>query len=231
LLERNRASAVAVELRRSTAITEQSDRPHRPARYADLTAIIDASGGAFQTVPGELASSTARTVLDAARSGDGDVASLVELADVVGLETLRSLWRGAEPVSLAGSLWSLYLLRQWCRTNARRVSELWIAGLPIGAADAVVAGVGLHGDAEAILAFGDAVLTGAFRGDFAVALERAAAFFRVVAAGRRRLGSEADPSADSVAQLEQQELSAARNDQAAAALTSAAARWRAGTLA
>jgi hypothetical protein len=200
------------------------ERPHRPARYADLTAMIDAAGGSAQLVPGEVAASTARTVLDAARSGDGDVVSLVELGDVVGLETLSALWRAAEPVSLAGSLWTLYLLRQWCRNDPRRVSEIWTAGLPLAAADAVVAGVGMHGDAEAISDFADAVLTGAFRGDFAVALERAAAFFRVSAAGRRRLTAEGDGSAEGNTE------SADRNEQAAAALSASARRWRAGTL-
>ena len=37
---------------------------------------------------------------------------------------------------------------------------------------------------------GDAVLTSAFDGDFAVALERAAAFCRVVAAGRAHLADD-----------------------------------------
>ena len=209
---------------RSATIAEQPERPHRPARYADLTAIIDASGGAAQVVPGELAASTARTVLDAARAPDSDVAALIELGDSVGLDTLRALWRGAEPVSLAGSLWTLYLLRQWCRTDPRRVSEIWREGLPLAPADAVVAGIGMHGDQEAVEQFADAILTSAFRGDFAVALERAAAFFRVAACGRRRLGAEDDTVAA------QQSRSAQRNDQAAAALAASARRWRAGTL-
>jgi hypothetical protein len=183
--------------------------------------MIDASGGAAQVVPGELAASTARAVLDAA-AADIDVAPLVELGDSVGLETLSSLWRGAEPVSLAGSLWALYLLRQWCRTDPRTVSRIWTAGTPLAAADAVVAGVGLHGDEDAVLEFADAVLTGAFRGDFAVALERAAGFFRVAAAGRRRLAAEGE--------LSQQDEPADRNDAAATALTASARRWRANTL-
>ena len=181
-------------------------------------------------MPGELASSTARTVLDAARSGDGDIDTLVELGDAVGLDTLRALWRGAEPVSLAGSLWSLYLLRQWCRTNPRRVSEFWNAGLPVAAADAVVAGVGMHGDEDAVREFGDAALGGAFRGDFAVSLERAAAFFRVVASGRRILGASVGSGDMAVDHPDRQGLSALRNEQAAAALSQSARRWRQGTL-
>jgi len=193
-------------------------------RIADLTAIIDAAGGAGQVVPGELAASTARTVLDAARSGLQDTPALVELADLVGLDTLGALWRAAEPSSLAGSLWMLYLLRQWCRTNPRHVSEIWSAGVPYASADAVVAGVGMHGDSEDITSFADAILTGAFDGDFAVALERAAAFFRVVAAGRRAL-VEDEGHGDQAGYD-----SAERNEQAAVALAVAARRWRLGEL-
>ena len=184
--------------------------------------MIDASGGADQEVPGELAASTARAVLDAASAEDSDVAALVGLSDTVGLETLSSLWRAAEPVSLAGSLWALYLLRQWCRTDPHTVSEVWTAGVPLAAADAVVAGVGLHGDEDAVRDFADAVLTGAFRGDFAVALERAAAFFRVVAVGRRRLDSENGVLVP--------DESPERNEAAAEALTASARRWRADRL-
>jgi hypothetical protein len=66
------------------------------------------------------------------------------------------------------------------------------------------------------------VLAGVYQGDLAVALERAASFFRVVAAGRRSLGGR-----DEV--LGEVNL-AERNDRAATALSVAAGRWRAGTL-
>jgi hypothetical protein len=218
----------------SAIIAEVPERPHRPARYADLTAMIDASGGSAQVVPGELAASTARAVLDAAATGDADVAALVELADSVGLETLSSLWRAAEPVSLAGSLWALYLLRQWCRADPWTVSRIWTAGTPLAAADAVVAGVGLHGDENAIRDFADALLTGAFRGDFAVALERAAAFFRVAAVGRRRINAENADNTDNTGNAENTETAegdgpdspAQRNEAAADALAESARQWR-----
>jgi hypothetical protein len=64
----------------------------------------------------------------------------------------------------------------------------------------------------------DSILASAYGGDLAVALDRAAAFFRVVAAGRREgphaLGDEL----------------AERNDLVARNLTAAAAARRAGTL-
>jgi hypothetical protein len=69
----------------------------------------------------------------------------------------------------------------------------------------------------------DAVLTGVYQGDLAVALERAAAFFRVVAAGRGAMGEHASYAADGVDLV-------AGNLRVAGALSAAAARWRSGTL-
>jgi hypothetical protein len=212
----------------SSKIEDEVRRPHRPARYADLTAMIDALGVATP-IPGEVAASTAAAVLAAARGHgerDGALEPLVQLADTVGIDTLASLWRSAEPASLPGALWTLYLLRQWCRSATREVSLLWQSGLPIATADAVVAGVGMHADEDAILELGDAVLVGAFRGDFGVALERAAGFFRVVAAGRRRLVDEGT----AMAEPDHEQQFAGRNDVVASSLAQAAARWRAGTL-
>jgi hypothetical protein len=154
----------------------------------------------------------------------------------VGLDTLAALWRGSPAVSLPGALWTLYLLRQWCRTNSEEVTRLWRAGEAYAPADAVVAGVGLDADADAVRVLPDAVLTGAYRGDFAVALERAAAFFRVVAAGRREQAqtSDSDASAGSASSTDAARPGATtmaeRNDKAAHDLAAAAAAWRAGTL-
>jgi hypothetical protein len=197
-------------------------RPHRPARFADLTSMIDAAGGESPSARAELAAATAEMVLRTGR-GRADDEQFVGLADRVGLDTLAALWREAEPGSLAGALWALYLVRQWCQGNADEVTRLWRAGEPLAPADAVVAGVGQYADVDAIRRMADAVLTGVYRGDVAVTLERGAAFFRVVAAGRRSLDGPlrwADDGTDL----------AVGNDRAAAALDVAARRWRAGGL-
>jgi hypothetical protein len=210
------------------------DRPSRPARYPDLTALIDAAGGQAQPVPSELAASTAAAVLDAGRATGvprGEITSLIGLADTVGLDTLRALWRGAEPVSLANSLWTLYLLRSWSTSNPGEIVRLWALGEPFAPADAVVAGLGSLADEAAVAVLADAILAGVFVGDFAVTLERAAALFRVLAAGRRQLASPADAAGRTAAGAAGAESELAdRNDQAAAALTSSARRWRLGSL-
>ena len=171
----------------------------------------------------ELAAATAAAVITRGRAEGSP--SLVDLADRVGLDTLAELWRDEQPSTLAGALWALYLLRRWCHGNAEEVTRLWRAGRGYAPADEVVAGVSDDGDPTAVGGLADAVLRGAYAGDFDVALERAAAFFRVVATGRRELaGDEVSEGAERERQL------ADRNDEVANGLTLAAARWRANPL-
>ena len=196
-------------------------RPHRPAVYADLTALIDSAGGESPRSRSEIASATAHVLVTAARE-EADPDRLVGLADSVGIDTLAELWRECDPVSLPGVLWILYLLRQWCHSRPDEVARLWRDGEAYAVADAVVAGVGSHAEPDDIRRLADAVLGGAYRGDFAVALERAAAFFRVVAAGRRE-GTLADPDGAEA-------TLALRNERTAGNLAAAARAWRGGTL-
>jgi hypothetical protein len=101
-------------------------RAHRPVPLPDLTALIDAAGGNAAYSRAEIASATAAAVVHAGRQApatsvpveDLMVDRFVGLADLVGLETLASLWCDAEPTTLPGALWALYLLRQWCRTKS-----------------------------------------------------------------------------------------------------------------
>lgn len=202
-------------------------RPHRPAPHADLTAFIDAAGGLTPSSRAEIAAATAAVLVQAGRTPGEDADDrFVGLADTVGIDTLAALWQDSDPVSLPGALWALYLLRQWFRSNGEEVRRLWCAGEPLAPADAVVAGVAEPGDVESVRRVADEILTGVYRGDFAVALERAAAVFRVVAAGRRFFADSAAPAEAELAELELAE----RNDRVAVDLTAAAKRWRAGTL-
>jgi hypothetical protein len=201
----------------------EASRPHRPALHADLTSFIDAAGGSSPISRAEMASATAAVVVSAGRQDvDGDL-RFVELADRVGIDTLAELWRDSDSVSLPGALWTLYVLRQWCHNDGDEVRLLWRAGQPYAQADAVVAGVADAADVDAVRAVADAVLGGVYGGDLAVALERAAALFRVVAAGRRELAGPDERGATERSRAE-------RNEHAAADLTTAARLWRAGRL-
>jgi hypothetical protein len=198
----------------------QSDRPHRPLPRADLSDLAEQVSAQEPFARTELAAATAAAVITRGRAAGSP--SLVDLADRVGLDTLAELWRDEQPSTLAGALWALYLLRRWCYGNAEEVTRLWRSGRGYAPADEVVAGVSEDADPAAVGALADAVLTGAYAGDFDVALERAAAFFRVVATGRRESATGAD--ADRERQLAQ------RNEEVANGLTLAAARWRADPL-
>jgi len=193
----------------------EADRPHRPIRLPDLAAVA----GSVEMEPfarAELAAATAAAVITHGRSGSE---SLVDLADRVGLDTLAELWRHEQPSSLPGALWALYLLRRWCQSNGDEVTRLWRAGRPYAPADEVVAGVSDDADPAAIEALADAVLHGAYLGEFDVALERAAAFFRVIAIGRRE-------TAEAGAEGDRDRRLADRNDEVADGLTVAAMGWR-----
>jgi hypothetical protein len=190
-------------------------RTHRPIRLADLSALAEADLEPFARA--ELAAATAAAVITYGRSGDGG--SMVDLADRVGLDTLAELWRTEQPSSLPGALWALYLLRRWCQSNGEEVTRLWRAGRCYAPADEVVAGVSDDADPAAMAELADAVLRGAYHGDFDVALERAAAFFRVIASGRRE-SCGPDAAGDRERQL------ADRNDEVADGLALAAHRWR-----
>lgn len=197
-------------------------RPHRAAPYPDIAALVDAAGGVELSSPSELAAATAAVLVAEGRGCGGDE-RFVCLAERVGLDTLAELWHDADPVSLPGALWALYLLRQWCHVAEDEVVRLWRAGEPVAGVEAAVAGVDDLADVESVRRVADAVLTGVYRGDLAVALERAAALFRVIAAGRRELARDA--------LVPQGELArAARNEKAAADLAASARRWREGTL-
>lgn len=194
----------------------EADRPRRPIRRPDLAGLA----GSVEFEPfarAELAAATAAAVITHGRSGGSK--SLVDLADRVGLDTLAELWRQEQPSSLPGALWALYLLRRWCQSNGDEVTRLWRAGRPYAPADEVVAGVSEDADPAAIEELADAVLRGVYLGDFDVALERAAAFFRVIAAGRRESAAE-DADGERELQL------ADRNDEVADGLTVAALSWR-----
>ena len=212
-----------------TVVTQPEPRPRRPALSADLIESLADVVTGEPVSRAELASATAAAVISAGRAaeagadGPGPPDPFVTLADRVGLDTMAELWRDSEPGSLPGSLWAVYLLRTWCRDNAPEVARLWRAGRPYAPADEVVAGVSDDAGPDAVVALADAVLAGAYRGDFAVALERAAAFFRVIASGRRELAAVG-------ADGDEDRRRAERNERAADGLAAAALRWREGVL-
>lgn len=113
---------------------------------------------------------------------------VVHLAESEGLETLAEVWSGAPADTLAGSLWRLFLLRSWVHADPERVAREYDAGQRRVDVARVVAGVADPPGPDELRRMVDEVLRGIARGDFAVTLFRAAAFARIVAAGRAALG-------------------------------------------
>lgn len=143
---------------------------------------------------------------------------LVALVDEVGLTTLADLWAERPARSLPGALWRLYVLREWIRLSSGQVAREYGFGVGFTDVDHAVAGVDPPGLEEVRLA-ADEILRGAFTGDFAVALERAAAFCRVVVAGRAYATEGLEAA-----------IGAARLRDLAEDLTACARLWRAGKL-
>jgi hypothetical protein len=198
-------------------MSDAERRRLRPLLAADVERLARDAGHGDPFARLELAHATAAVVVEAGRAEHGQpTEQFIRLVDEVGLDTLSELWRDAAADSLPGALWALYLLQTWCVRQGEAVARAYRAGRVHAPVDEVVAGVPDDVDPGAVQQLADAVLTGAYEGDFDVALERAAAFFRVVATGREELGEDVEL--------------AARNLDTALALQRAAAGWRAGTL-
>ena len=198
-------------------------RPRRPALRGDWGQTPCPLGADEPGARRELAHATAGAVLAAGRGEGAPVDALLRVAESVGLAELAELWRDAGPRTLPGALWALYLLRSWCRQQGEEAALLFRAGRPVADVPAAVAGVQEPPGPGEMADLGDAVLRGAYEGDFAVALERAAAFSRVVSAGRVALAGETPEGQDQL-------RLAAGNLSCAEQLEDSARAWREGTL-
>jgi hypothetical protein len=136
------------------------------------------------------------------------VARVVHLADTEGLDTLADLWSGSPADSLAGSLWRLYLIRAWVHADPAAAAREFDAGRRHTPVHEVVAGVVDPPGPDEVRRLTDQVLRGVVVGDYGDTLYRAAAFARVVAAGRAFLGSDGTGRASTSAY--ESDLSASR---------------------
>lgn len=196
--------------------------PHRPRRpaFRDPAALEALARPSDPIAALHAAHETAAALLHAGRAAtDPEVtARLVALVDVIGLSTLADLWASRPAQTLPGALWRLYLLREWVRTDPTGAAREYAAGIRFTEPNHAVAGVDPPGPDE-VRHVADAILAGAFTGDFGLALERAAAFCHVVASGR------ADVSDGARAVIDAGRLQGMARDLAASARL-----WRAGTL-
>lgn len=160
-------------------------RPRRPARL-DQQQAEDLPGGIDPAVRSEVAHTTAGAIVRQGRTGADDpelVERLVRLVEAEGLDVVAAMWADSPSGTLPGALWRLYVLREWVRRDPRTVAERYRLGLDAAPVHDAVAGVASPPGPDEVREVADAVLSGVYAGDLAVALERGAAFCRVLATG------------------------------------------------
>ncbi len=144
-----------------------------------------------------IAHSTAAALLARVRADpDAEVVDrLVSFATEHGIDDVAELWSRAPARSLPGALWRLYLLQAMIHDDPRTAALLYERGRSaLSSIDDLVAGAPAPAGPEELVALIDMILRGLFEGDFAVALERAAAFCRVTAAGAVQLADDYEVS-------------------------------------
>lgn len=161
-----------------------SSRPARPAQL-DPALTEKMAGGMDPEEINEMSHASAQAMLDRVHHTQDPqiVERVLTLVDREGVDIIAELWSRSEPDSLPGILWRLYLLRTWMCKNQRSLASLYRIAEPEDTAASAIAGVDTPPTAEDIVHTADSILSGAFTGDFAVALERASAFIDVIARG------------------------------------------------
>lgn len=165
--------------------------PLRDAQFRRPVILVDEIADQIEGAPdpaerSEVAHATANALLKEGRADAQDrqlLSRLVELVDREGIDALAEIWSNSAANTLPGTLWRLYLLREWVNRDAAVIADRYRAGVIIAeVSDAITGAQYAPGPAE-LKEVTTAILTGAFAGDFDVALHRAAGFSRVIAAG------------------------------------------------
>jgi hypothetical protein len=142
-----------------------------------------------------------------------------------GIDALAELWSRASPRSLPGALWRVYLLQFLIRQDSLNASFFFQRGYEVATTiDPVVAGAPEQASPSEIVVFADQILRGVFSGDFAVALERVAAFCRLSAAGAASVADDCDVTAPE--RSRELTVRALRFTEIAADLVACARLWR-----
>ncbi len=199
---------------------------HKPVRRPtdDLDRLFGAHDPAEAT---RVAHSTAAALLSRVRA-DPDaqtVDRLVSFTRTHGIHDIAELWSRAPARSLPGALWNLYLLQLMIHRDPATAALLYERGrVEIVSVDPVVAGAPVPAGPEELVATVDRILRGVFEGDFAVALDRAAAFCRVQASGATHIADDYEPTEPGRATV--LTTRASRLATIAADLAACAALWR-----
>ena len=207
-----------------------SDEFHKPTLFSGAK-FESMLGGDDPAVISRIAHETADALVARVRGG-GDpevVERLVAFTDEHGIDAVAELWSRASPRSLPGALWRIYLMRALIRQDSEGTSFLYQRGTEVvSTIDPVIAGATSPTGPTEIRELADQILRGLFQGDFAVALDRAAAFCRVTSIGATSVADDSeliDP-----ARATDLTTKALRLSLTAAEFTACARSWRSGSL-
>jgi hypothetical protein len=170
---------------------------HRPIRRP-TTAFDNIVGSHDPAEETRIAHATASALLTRVRADDSGASAdrLVAFTAEHGIDEIAELWSKAPSRTLPGALWRLYVLQLAIHSDPQTAALLYERGrVELASADAVVAGAPVPADPDELVVLIDAILRGAFRGDFAVALDRAAAFCRVQASGATHVADDYEATA------------------------------------
>jgi len=171
-----------------------ADDFHKPALFGGREFEYFAGGDDPARVM-RVAHESARALLARARSTDDPevVDRLVHYTDEHGLDALAELWARSASNTLPGALWRIYLVRLLIHQDPAGVSLLFQRGTEVlSTIDPVVVGAPTPAGPDEVTELADRILRGVFDGDFALALDRAAAFCRVTAAGASSIADDQD---------------------------------------
>ncbi|WP_431795276.1 DNA-directed RNA polymerase subunit beta [Microbacterium enclense] len=206
-----------------------SDSPrefHKPVRRpAELFDRLFAADDPAEV--SRVAHSTAQALLSRVRADPtvDVVERLVAFTDDHGIDDIAELWSRSPARSLPGALWRLYLLQLMIHDDAATAALLFERGrVEMATVDPVVVGAPAPAGPEELVQLIDTILRGLFEGDFAVALDRAAAFCRVQASGSTHLADDYENTESERATA--LTTRALRLSTYADDLTAAAALWR-----
>jgi len=204
---------------------------HRPVRRP-TSAFDNLVGSRDPAEETRIAHATASALLTRVRADESGVSAdrLVAFTAEHGIDEIAELWSKAPSRTLPGALWRLYLLQLAIHRDPHTAALLYERGrLELPSADAVIAGAPVPASPDEIVALIDTILRGAFRGDFAVALDRAAAFCRVQASGATHTADDYEPTEpERASELTTRAL---RLNSYGQDLTAAAVLWRMNALA
>jgi hypothetical protein len=206
------------------------ERFHKPTLFT--SGMFEAFlGGEDPAQISRVAHETAQALLARVRENPEPevVDRLVAFTDAHGIDAIAELWSRSPAKSLPGALWRIYLLRLLIRQDAEGTAYLYQRGTEVlRSIDAVVAGAPSPAGPAEITELADRILRGLFEGDFAGALDRAAAFCRVAASGAASVADDRevlDPQ-----RATELTTRALRFTRTAEELTACARLWRSGSL-